>query len=161
MNFVENNFIEIENSVRDQKHDIFTIFDFAKKHRNKFVARNIMFRTLFQIYIRFVQKNQCISMINNLKNAWKLNFHRRRIKIQFFSRNLNVSKQIEEFKTINASNKTIFENVQTSFSSLKFFRRRMFHWILCQFIQNEMLRIILQKYVQIFFCSSRNCRMKR
>ena len=46
MNSAENDFVEVEDSVRDQKHDILTIFDLAKKHWDKFISRNSMHRAV-------------------------------------------------------------------------------------------------------------------
>lgn len=69
MNPAEDRFVEVGHSVRGQKHDTLTIFDFAKEHRDKLVARDIVLRALFQIHIRFIQKNQCIPVVGSLEDA--------------------------------------------------------------------------------------------
>jgi len=73
----ENRIIEVGNSICNKKYNIIAIFQFAKKYRDQLVASDIRLRALFQIYICFVQKNKNISVIDNLKDAQKLNFYRR------------------------------------------------------------------------------------
>ena len=88
MNSTENRFVEIKNSIDNQKQNFFAIFQHAKKHLDKLITIEIFFNALFHVYICFVQENQCLSMIDDLKNARQMIFHHRRIQTQFSRRDL-------------------------------------------------------------------------